>query len=373
MIKLLKKKRTVGLITILIINIFIITCFTTACHKNEVFAEEKVINNATEKTNISVLNDIDIEEKENGKSSIEKLAYLMPSEIESIKLIQTQEFFGDKIEFYACNGYLGSYKILSSDNSLVSFESKEMDESKPLQLSNDEFNDIAINYVKKIWGYDDVSITNRKSVEYELSTETACLHIVEGVMGNSNRMFCAVLNGNGELDGIISYPNDVDYTKGISPEDARQKAIDLIKKEVNFIVEDNLILISEESLTDVYYAPMYKFKYEYRSENPTIDHFDFDARVSIQIATGELGGIGITPVTSNVDAYSIEEAETMAIEHIAENTEDKEVSKYKTIEAWSSTIDGEIMYSFLFEYDSEYRYSLMITATGEFWDIAGGQ
>ena len=109
-------------------------------------------------------------------------------------------------------------------------------------------------------------------------------------------------------------------------------------------------------------------------ENPTTEHYDFDARVSIIMATGELGGIEITPVTLNLaDTYSIEEAGTMAVEHIAENTEHKDLSKYEIKEAWSQSMDDEIIYTFMIDYDSKYSYSLMMTATGEFWDIAGGE
>ena len=108
----------------------------------------------------------------------------MQSEIESIELTRTEDFFGDKIEFYACNGHKGSYRILTSNNSLISFSSKEIDTSMTKQLSDDEFEAIAADYAKSVWGYDNVTVTSHEDNSYDLSTtETAYLHSIEGIMG----------------------------------------------------------------------------------------------------------------------------------------------------------------------------------------------
>ena len=49
-----------------------------------------------------------------------------------------------------------------------------------------------------------------------------------------------------------------------------------------------------------------------------------------------------------------------------------ESSKITISQSWANTDNGEIIYTFMFDYGDDYSYSLVMTSTGEFWDIAGG-
>jgi hypothetical protein len=191
-----------------------------------------------------------------------------------------------------------------------------------------------------------------------------------GTMGESNRSFQITLNGNGELCGATSYPQEVDLSSGVSVDEAKQTAIEILKNQAHVINPDNLILVSEELSTE--YAPIYILKFEYRAENPTQEEFDYDAEIRVLVATGESCGIGITPITENIDVYTIEEAGQMAIAHIVEQEELEDASKLVITHSQSDSWDGVAMYTFMFDYGDDYCYSLMMTAAGEFWDIAGG-
>lgn len=384
MIKPQKKSKTMLLATVLITCVMVFTCFTTACQtataseSDTSLSEENVNTNPTPietpiatptSDNNNLVEPDPTPEEDELITAIRKLEL---SEIHTIRLSKVEDYFGDTLAYYNCNdGAEGaSYRMLKSDKSLVAFENKAVDMTLSIQLSDDEFLAIATDYAKKVWGYENVEITS-----FEASTlgpEGDFYHCgVDGVIRETGRTFSITLNGQGELRGAGSYPTDVDIEKGISIDKAKQIALELLREQAHIADESNLTLISETLSTD--YSPMYIFSYEYRSDNPTAKEYDYDCEVKVIAATGKTMGAGITPITSNINVYTIEEAEQMAKEYIVSETGLDDISKLVTTEKWSSTDEKDgIIYTFMFKYNSKYAYSLMMTATGDFWDIASG-
>ena len=380
-----KKSKTIGIITLLVSIAMIFACFTTACQPKAAIKEDTddspTINTEEQ---IPEANQQPSDEESSGDTETDILAAtsktdgiaviekLNLAEIDSIDYAQSEDYFGDKILYYHCNegAESASYRILESDLSLVSYENKAVDMTLPIELSEDELKVKATEYAKSIWAYENIEIISCESSSLGPNEEYPYFG-AEGVMGEAKRPFIIDLNGKGELRGASSYPQDVDLSKGVQIEEAREIALELLREQGHIVDENNLTLINE-TLTDEYYTPMYIFSYEYRSDNPTAEEYDYEGEVKVVAATGVTMGAGIEPITSDIDVYTIDEAEQMAKEYIASEKE-LDISKLVTTEKYSNA-HGEdgIMYSFFFDYNSEYAYSLMMTANGEFWDIAGG-
>lgn len=167
---------------------------------------------------------------------------------------------------------------------------------------------------------------------------------------------------------MTSYPHNVNYDEGTSLEDAKLKAKKLIRQQAHITEEDNLTLVSENLSEE--YSPMFMFKYEYRTDSPTPDEYNYDCLVNIIIATGKLGGIRVSPIITDIEVIQIDEAEQMAKEYIAQNSISGDASKFETTDVRIYISNGKIMYTFNFDYGSEYSYSLMMAATGEFESIS---
>lgn len=213
MIKPQRKSKIVTMIAAIFTGILIFTCFTTACHpKGAVEKQEEnvILNKAEESINPTEKPDSTITNTAEGNSediddnieAVKKFDYLMQSDIETVKLGQTEDFFGDKLKFYYCNNGKSGYRILASDNSLVAFSSKEVDLSITMQISDDELIEIALDYAKRVWGYDNVLVTSQEVNISELSsTEKTYFFDVKGVMGQDKRPFSVALNGKGVVWG----------------------------------------------------------------------------------------------------------------------------------------------------------------------------
>ncbi|MCK5130071.1 MAG: hypothetical protein KAQ68_09470, partial [Clostridiales bacterium] len=276
------------------------------------------------------------------------------------------------------NDYHCSFRILDSDNSLVAFSSKEVDMTMTMQLSDEELVEIATNVVKKVWGYDDISLVSHEETKWEHSDGTIYTFHVRGVMGKESRKFGVELSGKGETVSIGSYPKNLDYSIGVSMDEAKVIAekfmnedimIRHILKEVNTEEGSPLELVSvylSEEHLQIYILPMYIFEYEYRLDNPTVENFDCDFEIGIHLSNGKQGLTRVTPIIDNIDVIQKDEAEQLAIEHIAKNTEHKDISKYEMTHMQVDGISGAIEYHFRFDYSDEYSYSLTMFATGSF-------
>lgn len=299
---------------------------------------------------------------------IETVKQLNLSTMETIEYEGSENYFGDRIETYMCGGYLAVYRLLSSDKSLVAFSSKEVDTTIEMELSDNDLKQTAINYVKQIWVAEKIEITKCKL--YEIFKDDIIFDI-EGTMGGNKRYFSAYLNGKGDLLGIESYPRDIDLEKGFSQDVARDKCYQIIR-EYTHIKDINKLTLVVESITEKG-APLYIYEFEYRANTPTVSEFDYDCSVQIIVATGKMASCRIIPIVENIDIIQFEDAEKMAKEYIANNTDSKDITKYTTIDAWIGTNNRQIEYNYFFNYDSEYNYNVsMISATGKFMDIGKG-
>ena len=394
-----KKSRTFTFAAILIACVMCFACFTTACQPVQAADDTDLMNGTGNEAvggaiaeagptpvpeaheNLSVSHsepDKPTEEKTASydpemteDEAIQIIAQLGLDEVKSIEFTDRKDYFGDSLANFDCRDGEAPvfYTFLESIRSLVTFEDKNVDMTVPIELSDEQFKSIALDYAKKLMGSEEIEFTLCEAAT--LGPDGDFYYFgADGVIGETGRKFAITLNGKGEIRGFSSYPTEVDLEKGVSIDEARQNALALLREQAHITDENNLTVISETLSTD--YSPAFVFNFEYRSDSPTAEEYDYDSCVRILAATGELASISVTPITSNIEVYSIEEAEQMAKEYIAKE-ENIDVSKLEAKESWSRT-DGDdgIIYSFMFDYDLEYSYSLMMTAAGEFWDIAGG-
>jgi hypothetical protein len=396
-----RKSNAILYITVLLASVMVLACFTTACQPAEAAQEDTQTSNLEQTQDESTdardpeptptpeqtddaqglvepdptpvvtqkpeVYDTEMTEEE----VLQIIAQLGLCEVKSIEFTGREDYFGNSLAHFNCkDGEAPAfYTFLEAIRSLVTFEDKNIDMTVPIELSDEQFKSIALDYAKKLTGNEDIEFTLCEAST--LGPDDDFYYFgADGIISETGRKFSITLNGQGKLCGFSSYPTKVDMEKGVSIDEARQNALALLREQAHITDENNLTLISETLSTE--YAPMFIFKYQYRSDNPTAEEYDYDCEVKVMAADGSTMGAGIKPVTSNIEVYSIEEAEQMAKEYIAKEG-NIDASKLETKESWSRT-DGDdgIMYSFMFDYNSEYNYSLMMTAAGEFWDIAGG-
>ncbi len=403
-----KKSKTALIAMIIAVSMIVIACFTTACKPKEALISDNAPTDTVEASGPTPKpifrqyfhrgepKQMTVDE---GLEAIENLG-LTPNATFSYE--GYNEYFGDEdaiYKYYPNSESKGIvYTILSSDKSLASYSNSDCDISFETTLSEEELTAIALEYVKSIWGTDDFSSIEFTAEEIEYSnwssdTSTAGNEIiifspenhyyydVKGVMDETDRPFLISMNGNGELYRIFSFHLNVDFEKGCTLEDAKQKALVLLKKEAHLTNIENLTLVSDEM--DTTYVPTYVLYYQYRSKNPSYYDFDYDCKVEINAVTGERMSVKTTPITSNIDVYQIDEAEQMAKEYIAQE-------KYGSSDMWDrfTALDkytgvdnypdkAQITYSFTFLYSpkeetdkqDERLYTITVTAAGEFWDI----
>ncbi len=387
-----KKSKTALIAMIIAVSMIVIACFTTACQPKEPSTEElhptqsqQDINSETEKTVASeaLVENQTADALEITKSEAKQLIKNLPlRQPQALELLQREDYFGDSLAYFICDDGLGVavYRFLDNSKKLVAYGDKSVEMTLPYELSDDEYMEIALEFARKIWGYENVEFISRSKpiagADYGIFD-----FCINGLITEINQKFSITLNGRGELRVAASYPKDVDLSKGIPVETAKETALQIIKEHAHIIDENKLVIISEELSMD--FAPLYILKYEYRSENPTVEEFDYDAEIYIRVATGETSGNKISPITDNIDVYQIDEAEQMAKEYIAQE-------KYSSSDMWDrfttlrkyTGVDnypdkGQITYSFTFLYSpkeetdeqDERSYTIIVTAAGEFGDI----
>ncbi|MCK5129806.1 MAG: hypothetical protein KAQ68_08135, partial [Clostridiales bacterium] len=380
-----KKSKTVMLITILLACVLIVTCFTTACLKGEVeetlpTVESKITNTAEKTTTpptktispdtIESINGF-IDTKKvvfNGKQAIKDLELL---EIDMIDYIQPNMYFEHKVLDYSINRNVYC-TLFESDLSLMYYANYNLTSSMPMQFSDDELIKVATDFVKRFYGIEDIEILKHEVKNYSVeSIDDFFQFIIEGTIGEDEQPFEIKLNGEGDLYSYRRFPTNINWDMGISMDEAKSIAIEKIKNDTYEIDESKLVLIND--YLKVKYTPMYVFEYEYRSDNPTVTEYDFDYQIRVYASNGEIYFWAVRPIADNIDIIQMDEAEKLAIEHLAQNTEHKDISKYKKLELYTDVIiyQGELVYTFYFDYGDEYIYYLMMTGTGEVLRFAG--
>ncbi|MCK5130070.1 MAG: hypothetical protein KAQ68_09465 [Clostridiales bacterium] len=384
MMKVNKISKTTIMITVLLACIMIIACFTTACMKvegrptvekqnSEANQNDEVVEPVPTATpvvddNSAIADESVTLEDDMVQKAKQVFEDLDIAPVDKVSYESSTKYFDDEILRFRLNQHDG-FSLLASDLSLVGYETKELDLSIPIQLSDDEMIEIVKEYVHKIWNADEIVILNHEVWRPFPDVEEYLIFLVKGTMGTDGRFFNLGLNGKGILNHITSSPKDVNWEAGVSMDEAKEIAITFILEDTHIKDDSNLVMTS--GYLNEEYSPMYIFKYEYRSDNPTADNFGFDYDIRVLASNGELAGWGAHPILDNIDVIQMDDAIQMAKEHIAENTKHKDLSKYILTHSQADSINGEIMFSFFFDYGDEYSYSLMMTGSGEFWDISG--
>ena len=352
-----KKSKTFAFVTILTACFLGLSCFTTACRpaaSDENGVPETVQASGGENKNV----------KNNGAAAIKEFGL---SGTDDIFAMDTDEFFGDKILWYRCNDFTSSYALLESDLSLVFFSNSQVSCWDPIGLSEEEYEAVTADYIKRIWGVGEVKISKHEVLEQRRCTEEinslgvaetapAYVYSIEGTMGENRRPFAASLNGKGELNVIISFPVEVDFTKGISKNEAQSLSLEYLEEwcsnypEIDF---ESFVFAGGELSLSAYIAPSFAFKYEHRGDDPSACGFNFDCVVHVGASGGESQAIKIAPVAEDSGLIPIEEAKSLAKQYVIEKSRVEDIERLKINTGNFRMSNGETVYVFEVQYTPE--------------------
>ena len=362
----LRKTKNFSIITVFTILTIVLCCITTACTSPNVETPAPTPDEVTKRIETSdVETPIDKtlpeetpvvpEEQAIPEEVLQALQKYAINNEKSFEYLESEDYFGDRIQYYFGDD-ITLYGIFESDLSLKELGTKTYDFNSPVEITEDEAKTIIHDYTKKYWPHMEAGITKYEYHEGDLSKS----FWVDGVLINpsnqSEQKFWASVNGKGELTGICRVPEInieqcIANGTALTLDQAKELAYQHLN-EYNPIIDINNIKTVSEKLDDsyeVYTFPIYIFEFEYRSDNPTIKDFDYDADVAIKPSNGDHSGIGLYPITDNIDVVPFEEAEQIAIEYVVTNygQELEDIStSYKDI-----TVSlGEILYSFCFDW-----------------------
>ncbi|MCK5129805.1 MAG: hypothetical protein KAQ68_08130 [Clostridiales bacterium] len=287
-----------------------------------------------------------------------------------------EQYFDDQLLKYTSSPMIW-ITLLESDQSLVRYRNKHIDEFVPFRLSDEELKDIALDYAEKTWQKSNVVIDEYESSSYEHSAEkTRNTFYAVGTIGEDKRPFRIQLNGEGELDTMESYPRDVNWEAGVSIDAAKETAIEFIKK-IAHISDDTYLTLASANISDAI-KPTYLLEFEYRSDNPTIEAYDYDCKAYIYAGNGVCSTLYVYPITDNLDVVQLDEAIQIAKQHVIKVTDIKDATKLTVTHSLPTLTSayilqpqqqdffekGEILYHIQFAYESSYRYVVSVDIEG---------
>ena len=386
MMYLRKKSKAILYITVLLASMMVLACFTTACQPAEAAQNDTQTSNleetatdardpeptpTPEQTDDSQgLVEPDPTPVVTQKPEDEIIAAINEyglSEIGEAFLANAEDFFGDRIIAYRTDGGSDSYSVLESDLSLVSFSTNQVSCWAPIGLSDKEYEAVVADYIKRIWGIDKIEISKHEVIEQRRCTEEfnrygvaktvpAYVYSIKGTMGENKRPFSADLNGEGQLCALLSFPIEVDLSKGITKSEAKSRSLEYLEEWRYTYPEidvETLILAEEKISLAAGYVPSFAFSYEYRSDAPSADDYDFNCEVKVSAANGALQGFGVVPIVDNIDIISMEEAKSLAKQYVIEKSHAEDSSRLEINSENLHTSSGEIVYSFGVQYTPE--------------------
>ncbi len=393
-----RKSKIMALVTILTACVMCFACFTTACRPEEASKEGQAVQTRDTDANptpVPVSTTENVSEQEAVKPEDEIIAAINEhglSEIGEAFLANAEDFFGDRIISYRTDGGSDSYSVLESDLSLVSFSTNQVSCWAPIGLSDEEYEAVVTDYIKRIWGIDKIEISKHEVIEQRRCTEEinslgvaetapAYVYSIEGTMGENRRPFAASLNGKGELNVIISFPVEVDFPKGISKNEAQSLSLEYIEEwcsdypEIDF---ESFVFAGGELSLSAYSAPSFAFKYEHRGDDPSVCGFNFDCVVHVGASGGESQAIKIAPVAEDSGLIPIEEAKSLAKQYVIEKSRVEDIERLKINTGNFRMSNGETVYVFEVQYTPEnptdtnplcYYYVTIDALKGELLDI----
>ena len=389
-----KKSRAILYITVLLASIMVLACFTTACQPAEA-AQEDTQTASLDETQENAVNETEPtatpvpDQVTNSQGLVEPLPTpivgqqpatydtemtvgeakeiidsLGLSNAESVEFIQREDHQGNSMAFFMCRDgeFTSGYTFVEYDRSLAAYENKAVDMEVSIQKSDAEFEAIALEYAKKIWGYEDIQFTNCEASALGPDGDFPYFG-ANGIISATGRAFEITLNGLGELRGATSYPDAALDADTISIDKARQNAIAAVIEECTFADESRMEVISEKEYKDEYFEG-YKFELKYTSLEPTIRDYSFIADVSIDMYSGKYCSMGVDYIEDGLDLISKEEATEKAKEYIvAEYDLDPDKLVYK---------DFSVLWGFILEFQVNFDYedgksygASMLADTGE--------
>ena len=378
-----KKPKAILYITMLLVSIMVTACFTAACvtakaaapsDKNETIALATLEKDSTE-------NSQTFSEPPNGEIAEEIITKMKVLEMKPYYLFHIDKYYGDYLYHYGKDTpqRLINYVFLKSDNSLIGYYSHETDLSLPIELSETELKDKALQYIKEIWGYEDVSDISSVIREGSMPSQKEYFYEFTGKSSSDERVVYINLNGKGILNIAESYPK-MDLSEGVTIDEAYEIALAAIKSEAHIIDADNLKIIHKSIKNDNKLYPVYYFNIHYSAKNPTAKEFDYSCQINVNSSNGECHTIAVRPyVYNNPELILPEDASIIARKEIAEKY-------YGSEELWSNlrqrvlyinTFEGAVEYYFDFDYypeggasrEIERSYGISMSATGEIWEI----
>ena len=389
-----RKSKAILYITVLLASVMVLACFTTACQPAEAAQEDTQTSNL-EQTQDESTDARDPEPTPTPEQTDDSQGLVEPdptpvvtqkpafydtemtveeakeiidalglSNAESVEFIQREENKGNSMAFFVCRDgeFSSGYNFVEYDRSLGSFENKAVDMEVAIQKSDEEFKAIALEYAKKIWGYEDIEFTNCEASALGPDGEFPYFG-ADGIISETGRTFQITLNGLGELRGASSYPDAAQGAGTISMDKARQNAISAVLDECRFADESRMEVISEQEYKDEYHEG-YKFEIKYTSLEPNIRDYSFIAHVSIDMYSGEYYSLGVDYIEDGLDLISKEEAIEKAKEYIvAEYDVDPNKLEYKEFMVlWGRILEFQVN----FDYEGGYTYGAsMLADTGE--------
>ncbi len=393
-----KKSKAILYITVLLASIMVLACFTTACQPAEAAQNDTQTSNLeetptdardpeptptpeqtddsqglveTDPTPVVTQKPAYYDTEMTVEEAKEIIDALGLSEYESVEFIQREENKGNSMAFFICRDgeFSSGYRFVEYDRSLAAYENKAVDMAVSIQKSDEEFKAIALEYAKKIWGYENIEFTNCEAATLGPDGDFPYFG-ADGIISKTGRTFQITLNGLGELWGATSYPDAAQNATTISMDKARQNAIATVLDECRFADKSRMEVISEQAFKDEYFDG-YKFELKYTSLEPNIRDYSFIADVSIDKYSGYYLSIGVEYIEDGLDLISKEEATEKAKEYIVAKFDvdpDKLVFKEFMV-LWGDILEFQVN----FDYEGGYTYGAsMLADTGERDGVGSG-
>ena len=378
-----QKKPKAILYAILLSIAIVLACITAACVPAKAAAPlvESNLKSLDTQENDNSENSQNTSEPAGDEDTEEIITKMKISEMKPYYLFYEKKYYGDYLYYFGkhTSRMFINYVFLKSDNSLIGYYSHDTDLSLPIELSETKLKEIALQYIKEIWGYEDVSDISSVIREGSIPSQEEYFYEFTGKSSSDERVIYINLNGKGILSVAESYPK-MDLSGGVTMDEAYDIALAEIKSEAHIIDADNLKIIHKSIKNDNKLYPVYYFNIHYSAKNPTAKEFDYSCQINVNSSNGKCHTIAVRPyVYNNPELILPEDASIIARKEIAE-------TYYGSPDLWSNlrqrvlyidTFEGKVEYYFDFDYYPEgdasreivRSYGISMSATGEIWEI----